>query len=93
MKHPQKKLRNKPKDSEREKMMLAYNTKYAEFDKFTLEELEQFFGFKDKKKRIGGIHKKALIDVCSKKLQERVIANNQVVNELPVVNTTNNKEK
>ncbi len=48
----------------------AYVRKYEEYDKLTLDELKDIFNSKDKKKRVGGIYKTALIDVCIKKQRE-----------------------
>jgi len=55
----------------------AYEKKTEEYSKHTPEELKAIWeeSQKDKKKRIGGIYKKAFLDVLSKKLKEQQLAN------------------
>lgn len=65
----------------------AFQKKYEEYDKLTLEELYEIFNRKGKKNRIGGAYKLAMIEVVRKKLQEKVIAEANVVSEMPQVNT------
>lgn len=62
---------------EYEKIKDAYHKKVEEYSKHTPEELKTIWeeSQKDKKKRIGGIYKKAFLDVLSKKLKEEQLAN------------------
>lgn len=65
----------KVKETVKEKVNKAYFKKYEEFNKLTLEELKTLYeeSSKDKKKRIGGIHRTAFLDVVSSKLQNQSI--------------------
>lgn len=80
----------------------AYFKKYEEFSKMTLEELKELYevSSKDKKKRIGGIHRTAFLDVVSSKLQNqsireaikdesKEIINQETIIEEPVQGTNN----
>jgi len=55
------------------KIRKAYHDKFKEYSKHTPEELKAIWeeSQKDKKKRIGGIYKKAFLDVLAKKMNEK----------------------
>lgn len=65
----------------------AYFRKCEEYDKLTLDELKALYDKPGKKNRIGGVYKLAMIEVVRKKMQEKAIADNQIVAEMPQVNT------
>lgn len=69
----------------KEKINNAYFKKYEEFNKLTLDELKLLYedSTKDKKKRIGGIHRTAFLDVVSKKLQNQSIRDAITIEEQP----------
>ena len=74
------------KEGTLEKRKEAYAKKYAEYDLLSLEDLEKLFKQGKGKTRIGGIYKRAMIDVVSKKLQEKSLAESTIVTELPQTN-------
>lgn len=45
----------------------AFFDKMVEYDKLTLDELKELFNHPDKKKRVGGIYREALIEVVRNK--------------------------
>lgn len=81
-----KKQRNKPKLEDISKRQEAYKKKIKEYSKNSLEELKEIFN--NKRKRIGGIYRAALIEVVKGKLQEQAIASNEVVSEIPTINSS-----
>lgn len=68
-----------------EKRKEAYKRKYTEYDLLTLEELQELFIKSKGKERIGGIYKRAMIDVASKKLQEKSLKEGTLVTEMPTI--------
>ncbi len=70
-----KKQRNKMKSIVAKKINEAYQKKYEEFNKLLLDDLKVLYeeSTKDKSKRIGGIHKRAFLDVVSAKMQNESI--------------------
>lgn len=51
----------------------AYQKKYEEYSKLSLEELKILY--EDKTKRPGGTYRQAFFDICANKLQEEAIKN------------------
>jgi len=71
----------------------AFQKKYEEYDKLSLEELFAIFNKEGKKNRIGGAYKVAMLEIVRKKLQEKAIAEANIVSEMPEVNVENTVDK
>ncbi len=76
-----KKQRNKLKQSDIQTINNAYFSKVEEYNKLSLEELRTLFtdSLVTGAKRINGIYKRALFDVVTEKIQQKMIDNSKDV--------------